>query len=148
VSQQSLLRYMPHILIFSSARKIGCDQKLPQCLNCVRTGRECEGYGIRLHWPESADGRRPLFNWESKSQNLSDFVSTSKSGEFHFLNTTYEDLQSQTSSVLIRRGSFRISESSTSISRGLNVGFDTNNLVSEDQTLLSYCRFFSLIHAC
>ncbi|KAI1270167.1 fungal-specific transcription factor domain-containing protein [Xylariaceae sp. FL1019] len=39
-------------------RKIGCDRGYPACNNCLRTGRECLGYGIRLAWPDQPDGRR------------------------------------------------------------------------------------------
>lgn len=41
-------------------RKIGCDKSLPVCNNCARTGRKCMGYGVRLTWPDSPDGRRKL----------------------------------------------------------------------------------------
>ena len=43
-----------------TGRKIGCDRELPSCNNCLRTGRECLGYGIRLVWPDRPDGRRKL----------------------------------------------------------------------------------------
>ncbi|CAI4218861.1 unnamed protein product [Parascedosporium putredinis] len=39
-------------------RKIGCDRGLPSCDNCRRSERDCLGYGVRLSWPESLDGRR------------------------------------------------------------------------------------------
>ncbi|KAK1715641.1 fungal-specific transcription factor domain-containing protein [Colletotrichum lupini] len=38
-------------------RKIGCDKSIPHCDNCVRTRRECAGYGIRLNWPDRLRSR-------------------------------------------------------------------------------------------
>ncbi|KAK1512112.1 hypothetical protein CTAM01_01042 [Colletotrichum tamarilloi] len=38
-------------------RKIGCDKSIPHCDNCVRTRRECAGYGIRLNWPDQLRSR-------------------------------------------------------------------------------------------
>ncbi|KAG0645071.1 Arginine-requiring 81 [Hyphodiscus hymeniophilus] len=101
------------------ARKIGCDQKLPLCNNCIRTGRSCEGYGIKLHWPESADGRRPQYYWDSKTLNTAEYIIVAKSGTIHFLNTTYDDC-------------------SPAIARSLNVGFETAQIVPEDKRLLTY----------
>lgn len=40
------------------SRKIGCDRASPACNNCLRTGRNCEGYDFRLVWPDQHDGRR------------------------------------------------------------------------------------------
>ncbi|KAE8332938.1 fungal-specific transcription factor domain-containing protein [Aspergillus sergii] len=35
------------------ARKVRCDETKPQCLQCFRKGRKCEGYGVRLQWVRS-----------------------------------------------------------------------------------------------
>ncbi|KAH8881329.1 hypothetical protein GQ53DRAFT_754479 [Thozetella sp. PMI_491] len=48
----------------AAGRKIGCDRQLPECGNCIRTGRKCQGYEVRLAWPDKHDGRR-------KTQELS-----------------------------------------------------------------------------
>ncbi|KAI3326138.1 fungal-specific transcription factor domain-containing protein [Xylariaceae sp. AK1471] len=71
-------------------RKIGCDRGYPACNNCLRTGRECLGYGIRLAWPDQPDGRR-------RGSRIPDgTVHHSARSPAHygkqFLNMTYEDL--------------------------------------------------------
>lgn len=119
------------------ARKIGCDKQLPDCNNCVRTGRSCEGYGIKVQWPETVDGRRPTCSWEARAQKSWNFVKSSTPGELHFLNTTFDDLESRTASSSLR--SFRFQPSPT-IARGLTVGFGTTDLMPEDKILLSYCK--------
>ncbi|KAB8275402.1 fungal-specific transcription factor domain-containing protein [Aspergillus minisclerotigenes] len=41
------------------ARRIRCDETKPQCLQCFRKGRKCEGYGVRLQWVRNdADERQ------------------------------------------------------------------------------------------
>ncbi|KAE8370444.1 fungal-specific transcription factor domain-containing protein [Aspergillus caelatus] len=32
------------------ARKVKCDEKRPECMQCVSKKLECAGYGLRLHW--------------------------------------------------------------------------------------------------
>ena len=39
-------------------RKIRCDRAFPACGNCTRTGRTCQGYGLRLSWPRDHDRKR------------------------------------------------------------------------------------------
>ncbi|KAK8048747.1 fungal-specific transcription factor domain-containing protein [Apiospora phragmitis] len=61
-------------------RKIGCDRGYPACNNCLRTGRECLGYGIRLAWPDQPDGRRRVNRMPDRHYGK------------QFLNLTYADL--------------------------------------------------------
>ncbi|KAI0017027.1 fungal-specific transcription factor domain-containing protein [Xylariomycetidae sp. FL0641] len=71
-------------------RKIGCDRGFPACNNCLRTGRECLGYGIRLAWPDQPDGRRRLSRVPEPvtHHHTVDSVHYGK----QFLNVTYTDL--------------------------------------------------------
>ncbi|KUJ22952.1 uncharacterized protein LY89DRAFT_162264 [Mollisia scopiformis] len=72
-------------------RKIGCDRSLPACSNCIRTQRACEGYGIKLSWPdENSDGRRA--NPIKDSCSSEHFFSSFPAGQIYFLNTADEDL--------------------------------------------------------
>ncbi|ORY68814.1 fungal-specific transcription factor domain-containing protein [Pseudomassariella vexata] len=71
-------------------RKIGCDRGEPFCNNCIRTGRECLGYGLRLAWPDQPDGRRRVNRLPEQ-----EIRSPSTNSEYYgkqFLNVTYADL--------------------------------------------------------
>ncbi|KAH8742372.1 hypothetical protein F5883DRAFT_513406, partial [Diaporthe sp. PMI_573] len=73
-------------------RKIGCDKGLPSCNNCVRTGRECMGYGLRLVWPDIPDGRRksPKLSLQHSHGQLQ------ASGLYYgqqFLNISFDDIE-------------------------------------------------------
>ncbi|KAF2730490.1 hypothetical protein EJ04DRAFT_579818 [Polyplosphaeria fusca] len=48
-------------------RKIACDKRLPSCMNCARSGRPCQGYGMRLSWPRSNDRKRAMISKISDS---------------------------------------------------------------------------------
>ncbi|KAL2825096.1 fungal-specific transcription factor domain-containing protein [Aspergillus cavernicola] len=37
-----------------------CDRHEPGCWNCVRSGRVCPGYGVRLSWPDENNQRRAV----------------------------------------------------------------------------------------
>lgn len=41
-------------------RKILCDRGTPTCLQCARSKRTCQGYGLRLSWPRPGDGKRAI----------------------------------------------------------------------------------------
>ncbi|KAI0601329.1 fungal-specific transcription factor domain-containing protein [Biscogniauxia sp. FL1348] len=71
-------------------RKIGCDRGYPACNNCLRTGRECLGYGIRLAWPDQPDGRRRLNRLPDQVIHHQKTDSTHYGKQF--LNVTYTDL--------------------------------------------------------
>ncbi|KAI0908170.1 fungal-specific transcription factor domain-containing protein [Ustulina deusta] len=71
-------------------RKIGCDRGYPACNNCLRTGRECLGYGIRLAWPDQPDGRRRGSRIPDQAVHCSPHNPTDYGKQF--LNMTYEDL--------------------------------------------------------
>ncbi|KAI1128840.1 fungal-specific transcription factor domain-containing protein [Nemania abortiva] len=71
-------------------RKIGCDRGYPACNNCLRTGRECLGYGIRLAWPDQPDGRRRGSRIPDRALHCSPHNPAHYGKQF--LNMTYEDL--------------------------------------------------------
>lgn len=71
-------------------RKIGCDRGYPACNNCLRTGRECLGYGIRLAWPDQPDGRRRSGRTPDRAVHCSPHNPADYGKQF--LNMTYEDL--------------------------------------------------------
>ncbi|PLB49745.1 hypothetical protein P170DRAFT_456280 [Aspergillus steynii IBT 23096] len=39
-------------------RRILCDRALPTCVQCSKSGRTCQGYGLRLSWPNANDRKR------------------------------------------------------------------------------------------
>ncbi|PCD34396.1 hypothetical protein FGRA07_08714 [Fusarium graminearum] len=51
------------------ARKVRCDQTLPKCNRCIKAGRDCEGYGLRLSWPRHNDKRRAMVGPHSKTRS-------------------------------------------------------------------------------
>ncbi|ORX93487.1 fungal-specific transcription factor domain-domain-containing protein [Clohesyomyces aquaticus] len=73
-------------------RKVGCDRVLPTCSNCRRTNRCCQGYAIKLSWPDKQDGRRKQKNYDGSSKNLSSKNYVQHAGNFYFLNTNFNDL--------------------------------------------------------
>ncbi|KAI0454353.1 fungal-specific transcription factor domain-containing protein [Xylaria acuta] len=80
-------------------RKIGCDRGYPACNNCLRTGRECLGYGIRLAWPDQPDGRRRGSRVPDRAVHSSPH-NPENYGE-QFLNMTYEDLMHSGKGLLV-----------------------------------------------
>lgn len=43
---------------FCLARKVRCDLRRPDCGNCTKARRLCQGYGIQLSWPRDGDRKR------------------------------------------------------------------------------------------
>ena len=41
-------------------RRIACDRAVPTCGCCLKAGRVCTGYGLRLSWPKENDKRRSI----------------------------------------------------------------------------------------
>ncbi|KAG4031132.1 hypothetical protein MFRU_010g02570 [Monilinia fructicola] len=116
-------------------RKIGCDKGIPHCNNCTRTGRFCEGYGIKLHWPESGDGRRPVHSWENQSHRPAQtFPAPSTRERYQFLNSTNLDLEIASEFQQKCYSTYRYMSSPQ---RSLKFGYETT-LESRDATLLSY----------
>ncbi|KAI1615281.1 fungal-specific transcription factor domain-containing protein [Exophiala viscosa] len=74
-------------------RKIGCDKTLPACNNCIRTKRNCAGFGIKLTWPEKYDGRRKAVIPSIYGQGCAATTVFCPSLALDFLNTTTEDIE-------------------------------------------------------
>ncbi|KAH7171466.1 fungal-specific transcription factor domain-containing protein [Dactylonectria macrodidyma] len=113
-------------------RKIGCDKGLPHCKNCTGTGRECEGYGIRLLWPDRPDGRRSktdLAIGKPSKTHASDLQQLSYSA-VNFLNVTHEDMNSLQCGYSYRHLVRKHPRPSRSIS--------LHPVVGQDAMLLSY----------
>ncbi|KAH7135689.1 fungal-specific transcription factor domain-containing protein [Dendryphion nanum] len=70
-------------------RKVGCDRFLPECVNCKRSGRHCQGYALKLAWPDKVDGRRKQKKYQAQHVRSTDYLT--RNGRFTFLNTTNED---------------------------------------------------------
>ncbi|KAF2114460.1 fungal-specific transcription factor domain-containing protein [Lophiotrema nucula] len=75
-------------------RKVGCDRALPTCQNCKRSNRTCNGYGLKLAWPDKIDGRRKQKKYHADPGTSSKHYIT-QNGSFAFLNTTFDDLSGE-----------------------------------------------------
>uniref|UniRef100_A0A8H7K9V2 Zn(2)-C6 fungal-type domain-containing protein n=1 Tax=Bionectria ochroleuca TaxID=29856 RepID=A0A8H7K9V2_BIOOC len=38
-------------------RKVMCDRSYPECSRCKKSNHKCQGYGVRLSWPNAKSGR-------------------------------------------------------------------------------------------
>jgi hypothetical protein len=76
----------------TTERKVGCDRTLPKCANCIRSVRVCQGYGLKLAWPDKVDGRRKQKNYQAALSGGSTKDYVTRDGNFAFLNTTTKDL--------------------------------------------------------
>ncbi|CAN8105089.1 unnamed protein product [Discula destructiva] len=74
-------------------RKIGCDKGLPSCNNCLRTGRQCLGYGVRLIWPDIHDGRRKSPAHPTQSDHMAQGHTRGLHYGQQFLNISHEDIE-------------------------------------------------------
>jgi hypothetical protein len=116
-------------------RKVGCDRKLPSCVNCKKGERICQGYGLRLAWPDKQDGRRKQKRYHVVSQEMVANYLPRMNGRLEFLNTAVEDLDGSRASIhdLIRDELFSIVASAIPTPRSL---FPVNE---QDGMLLSHC---------
>ncbi|KAF3006689.1 hypothetical protein E8E13_008809 [Curvularia kusanoi] len=92
-------------------RKVGCDRTLPTCLNCKKGKRECQGYGLRLAWPDKQDGRRKQKRYVVRDQSAQERYLYRRDGNLIFLNTLIEDLDGSKLCMqdLIRGNSIKVS---------------------------------------
>ncbi|KAH7140025.1 fungal-specific transcription factor domain-containing protein [Dactylonectria estremocensis] len=74
-------------------RKIGCDKSMPSCNNCIRTNRQCLGYGLRLTWPDrkTRKGKGQVDQANSAFDTQTEIRLTQQRG-WQFLNFTFEDV--------------------------------------------------------
>lgn len=68
-------------------QKIACDKTLPHCRNCLKKGRQCLGYGLKLSWPRKGDQRR------SASLRKEHYIIPIRTSEASFINATSEDVK-------------------------------------------------------
>ncbi|KAL6898715.1 fungal-specific transcription factor domain-containing protein [Trichoderma evansii] len=77
-------------------QKIACDKTQPHCNNCVKKGRKCLGYGLKLSWPRQGDERR------SASLHKKHFIIPVRSKEAIFIHATSEDVRASQENALAR----------------------------------------------
>ncbi|TVY90697.1 Pestheic acid cluster transcriptional regulator [Lachnellula willkommii] len=121
-------------------RKIGCDRNLPACSNCLRTRRTCQGYGLKLIWPDDGDRRRS--NFPPRSTNSNHFIlSVDGSGDrIYVLNISREgmlkDIKRNPPGAAIVRWQSRsncLLDPSTSLKFGYEAG-----LTGQEPSILQY----------
>ena len=76
-----------HILL---DRKVRCDLGVPTCGNCVRSQRQCLGYGFRLAWPRNGNKKRLVIYAPASSVRK---VDTGRPKDFAFVNVSSHDVQ-------------------------------------------------------
>ena len=124
----------------STERKVGCDRTLPTCLNCKKRQRTCQGYGLRLAWPDKQDGRRKQKRYEVKEQGIVTNYLPRKDGQLIFLNTFVKDLDGSKLSV-----PHLIQDESISILSGVPMPLSLCSVNEQDGILLNHCRVSQLI---
>lgn len=72
---------------------------LPNCINCQKGQRLCQGYGLRLVWPDKQDGRRKQKRYEVNDQSFLVKYFKQEDGSLAFLNTMSEDMNGSKSAV-------------------------------------------------
>lgn len=116
-------------------RKIGCDKQFPACSNCLRTGRQCMGYGMQLRWEDEYDGRRKDSHLKAPTDAVYLLPELKELYGLQFLNVTSEDLQHSIRSItwpqLIAKRGY------TYPSRSLSPWPD---IVRDGSDLLEYCK--------
>ena len=116
-------------------RKVGCDRLTPACENCRRSNRQCQGYDIKLSWPDKYDGRRKQKKYKAVPVGSSaDYVI--RDGQFPFLNTTFEDLRG-------RRIKIEDVVAQENAANQLTLAPPIASLTTggQDDMLLSYCMY-------
>ena len=69
-----------------SSRHVRCDGATPSCKACARLGLRCQGYGIRLSWPQKPHSKRAIVGRDGTTG-----FSSPRSRDF-FVNTTWTDV--------------------------------------------------------
>ncbi|KAF1816827.1 hypothetical protein P152DRAFT_504320 [Eremomyces bilateralis CBS 781.70] len=70
------------------ARRVRCDRTIPSCARCLKAGRTCDGFGLRLSWPHSSDRKRAVFTVPPRNES-----SFNKSDDISFVQTTSWDMR-------------------------------------------------------
>lgn len=119
----------------SAERKVGCDRVLPNCINCQKGQRLCQGYGLRLAWPDKQDGRRKQKRYEVRNQGFLDKYVKQEDGSLVFLNTTSEDISGSKSAIQDLVKYETIGAMSTTIPKSI----DFLQICEQDGMLLNHC---------
>lgn len=77
-------------LILNADRKIACDKSIPKCQTCLKKGRECMGYGLRLSWPREDDQRRSVLGIDPARSKS---ASQGWSPQWEFVNVFSADIE-------------------------------------------------------
>ncbi|KAF2828600.1 hypothetical protein CC86DRAFT_195514 [Ophiobolus disseminans] len=119
-------------------RKVACDRATPKCLKCMKSKRECGGYGVRLTWPQQVHNRAFV------AHTPADHVSLLQSGgAYQWVNVVPTDicLHLATSASLGDEGK-RLPRNQLAFPRipekiQTNLGYAATN----DLELLHYCEW-------
>lgn len=71
------IRVLSNLIAFLSERRILCDRKSPECLQCIRSKRTCMGYELRLSWPAKNNRKRAMLGKASPLKSNESRISTS-----------------------------------------------------------------------
>lgn len=74
--------------LYSQARRVRCDRTVPSCTRCLKAGRTCDGFGLRLSWPRSGDRKRAVCAAPPRNE-----ASLNKSDDASFVQTTSWDMR-------------------------------------------------------
>lgn len=121
-----------------AARKIGCDKSLPACNNCIRTGRHCQGYGVKLKWATPDTIRSHSFS----SQHVLGVETpiNPRRKRIHFLHTSARDV------ALSYSGVVRPVNSSTQLlSPARPISSSRFNGPATDPLLFFYCTALAVL---
>lgn len=123
---------------FVVERKVGCDRTLPACLKCKRGQRDCQGYGLRLAWPDKQDGRRKQKRYEVIDKDIVSRYVRRNDGNLAFLNTVVADLDGSRLCVqdLIKGELITVMSNAVPMPRSL---FPVSE---QDGMLLNHCTFY------
>lgn len=124
-------------------RKVGCDRALPCCLNCGKGQRTCQGYGLRLAWPDKQDGRRKQKRYEAKDQAVATKYLLQRDGRLAFLNTVNDDLDGSKLSVR----DLVMDELISVIANSIPMPRSFFPVKEQDGMLLSHCMALTFLRA-
>lgn len=71
-----------------AARRVRCDRTVPSCARCLKAGRTCDGFSLRLSWPHSRNRKRAVFAIPPRIE-----ASFNKSDDIFFVQTTSWDMR-------------------------------------------------------
>lgn len=133
-SPSTLAHCLSNHRLMKADRKIGCDKTLPACNNCIRTNRVCAGFGVKLIWPETFDGRRKSVIRGVDHHKSHSFCQTLA---VDFLNTTTEDVEV---SHLYNLTNWAQNSHPLRLSTRTLPTYSLPGFTSDDASLLSYCE--------